>query len=131
MCEFSIEELIGQYPEIGKLPCAVAQLIAVLAEKSPIDVRKAADDLKVELTYCQLGLFGYGRKGKSSYKILGRPVEIEKKIIEKMMAESSEGKIICPTLWRIADESGISRAEAGNAADSLGLKIKGCQLGAF
>ena len=131
MCEFSIEELIGQYPEKSKLPCAVAQLIAVLAEKSPIDVGKAADDLKVELTYCQLGLFGYGRKGKSSYKFLGRPVEIEKKIMEKIKAESSEGRIICPTLWRIADESGISRAEAGNAADSLGLKIKGCQLGAF
>ena len=131
MCEFSIEELIGQYPEKDKLPCAAAHLIAVLAEKSPIDVGKAADDLKVELTYCQLGLFGYGRKGKSSYKILGRPVEIGKNILDKIQAESSEGKIICPALWQIADESGISRAEAGNAADSLGLKIKGCQLGAF
>jgi hypothetical protein len=131
MCEFSIEELIGQYPEKDKLPCAAAHLIAVLAEKSPIEVGKAADDLNVELTFCQLGLFGYGRKRKSSYKILGRPVEIEKKIMDKIKAESSEGKIICPALWKIADACGINRAEAGNAADSLGLKIKGCQLGVF
>jgi hypothetical protein len=131
MCEFSIEELIGQYPEKDKLPCAVAHLIAVLAEKSPLDVGKAADDLSVELTYCQLGLFGYGRKRKSTYKILGRPVEIEKKILDEIKAESSDGKIICTALWQIADEGGISRAEAGNAADSLGLKIKGCQLGVF
>jgi hypothetical protein len=131
MCDFSIEELIGQYPEKDKLPCAAAHLIAVLAEKTPLDVGNAADDLNVELTYCQLGLFGYGRKRKSSYKILGRPVEIEKKILDKIKAEGSEGKIICSVLWKIADAYGINRSEAGNAADSLGLKIKGCQLGIF
>ncbi len=131
MCKFSIDEMIGQYPEKNKLPCAAAHLIAVLAEKSPMDVGKAANGLNVELTYCQLGLFGYGRKRKSSYKILGRPVEIEKIILDKIKAESLEGKIMCSALWLIADSCGISRAEAGNAADSLGLKIKGCQLGAF
>jgi hypothetical protein len=131
MCEFSIEELIERYPEKGRLPCAVAHMISVLAEKSPAEIGKAADDLNVELSYCQLGLFGYGRKGKSSYKILGRPVEIEKEIIDKIKAESPEGRTVCPALWQIADACGISRAEAGNAADSLGIKIKGCQLGAF
>ncbi len=131
MCEFTIEELIERYPEKNKLPCAVAHMIAVMAERSTSDVGKAADDMKVELTYCQLGLFGYGRKRKSYYKNLGRPVEIDKKILDKIKAESSDGVINCPQLWQIADASGINRAEAGNAADSLGLKILGCQLGAF
>ncbi len=131
MCEFTIEELIEKYPEKDKLPCAVAHMIAVLAEKSASEVGKAANDMKVELTYCQLGLFGYGRKRKSYYKNLGRPVEIEKIILDRIKAESSEGKILCPVLWQIADASGINRAEAGNAADALGLKIKGCQLGVF
>jgi len=131
MCEFTIEELIERYPEKDKLPCAVAHMIAVMAEKSPSEVGKIADDMKVELTYCQLGLFGYGRKRKSYYKNLGRPVEIDKKILDEIKAKSPDGEIVCPVLWQIADASGINRAEAGNAADALGLKIKGCQLGAF
>jgi len=62
MCEFTIEELIERYPEKNRLPCAVAHMIAVLAERSSSEVGKVADDMNVELTYCQLGLFGYGRK---------------------------------------------------------------------
>jgi hypothetical protein len=131
MCEQSIEELINAYPEKGKLPCAAAHLIAVLAEKSPDDVGRTADEMSVSFTYCQLGLFGYGRKGKSSYKILGRPVDVEKSVIDEIRNVSKDGKITCNELWSIADKSGISRAEAGNAADSISIKVKGCQLGAF
>lgn len=131
MCEFSVEELIERYPEGARLPCAVAHMIAELAGQSPQDVGRMADEKKVELTYCQLGLFGYGRKRHSLYKIVGRPVEIDAKIVEEIRAGARDGRIDCISLWRIADAWKINRSEAGNAADSLGLKIKGCQLGAF
>jgi hypothetical protein len=131
MCDFSIEELVGRYPEKAKLPCAAAQLITELADTSAADVGKFLNEKKISITYCQLGLFGYGRKGKSSYKITGRPVEVDASIIEKIKAKAANGRITCIELWNIADAEDISRAEIGNAADSLGIKIKSCQLGAF
>jgi len=131
MCDLSIEELICRYPEKAKIPCAAAQLIAELAEVSAAEVGEFLNEKKINITYCQLGLFGYGRKGKSSYKITGRPVEVDASVIEKIKAKASDGRIKCIELWEIADKEGVSRAETGNAADSLGIKIKSCQLGAF
>ena len=122
-----IEEMIRTYPEKDRLPCAVAHYIAASLHVSPEEVGDVATAMKVKLCLCQLGLFGYGRKGMSSYKILGRPVEIAQEIVDR----ARDGVIPCKELWRIADETGIFRPEAGNAADSLGLKIIPCQLGAF
>jgi hypothetical protein len=126
-----IEEMIDIYPQKGNLPCAVAHYIAASLGISPKEVGDAANTLKIRLDQCQLGLFGYGRKGKSGYKILGRPVEIPDDMLEKIKAASKDGRISCKDLWDIADAAKIPRAEVGNAADSLGIKVTPCQLGAF
>jgi hypothetical protein len=126
-----IEEMIRIYPEKDKLPCPVAHFIAASLKVSPEEVGDVATVMKVKLYQCQLGLFGYGRKGMSTYKILGRPVEIAQEIVDRIRNTARDGVISCQELWDIADESGILRPEAGNAADSLGLKIIPCQLGAF
>jgi hypothetical protein len=126
-----IEEMIRTYPEKDKLPCPVAHFIAASLKTTPEEVGDVATVLKVKLYQCQLGLFGYGRKGASGYKILGRPVEISQEVLDKIRNASQDGRISCRQLWDIADAAGIFRPEAGNAADSLGLKVTPCQLGAF
>lgn len=126
-----IEEMIRIYPEKDKLPCPVAHFIAASLKVDPEAVGDVATVLNVKLYQCQLGLFGYGRKGISAYKILGRPVEVSDSVLEKIKAAATDGTISCRQLWDIADETGVLRPEAGNAADSLGLKITPCQLGAF
>lgn len=126
-----IKELISTHPQAGKLPCAVAHFIAAYLKAAPADVGRAATEAGVKLDQCQLGLFGYGRKGRSAYKIVGRAVEVDRGVLDRIRSASAEGRIACAALWEIADASGVARAEAGNAADSLGIKITPCQLGAF
>ena len=126
-----IEELIAIYPEKNLIPCPVAHFIAAYLNVSPREVGDVATALNVKIYQCQLGLFGYGRKGQTSYKILGRKVEVPDSVLEAIKAKVADGRISCIDLWKIADESGVMRPEAGNAADSLGLKITPCQLGAF
>jgi hypothetical protein len=131
MSEQKINEMMAIYPEKGKLPCAVAHYIAAFLKIDPLEVGKAANAAGVRLIGCQLGLFGYGRKGKSNHKITGRKVEIVQDVLELIKKSVSDGKVPCARLWEIADNAGIMRSEAGNAADSLGIKITPCQLGAF
>ncbi len=131
MSSKKIQEMIDIYPEKGKLPCAVAHYIAAYLGIEPLDVGKEATAKGVRLYQCQLGLFGYGRKGQSAYKIVGRKVEVEKDVLALIRTGTAEGKISCARLWEIADSTGVIRAEVGNAADSLGIKITPCQLGAF
>jgi len=127
-----IREMVQRYPESHKLPCPVAHFIAQLLAVDPNEVGQAADDLKTKITFCQLGLFGYGRKGVSAYKILGRKMDLPGEIKARIRAAASkDNTITCRELWEIADAEGIFRVEAGDVADSLGLKIVGCQLRAF
>jgi hypothetical protein len=131
MSSEKIREMMAIYPEKGKLPCAVAHFIAAYLSIDPIEVGRVATQTGVRLYECQLGLFGYGRKGKSEYKITGRKVEVEKDVLDLIKAHVINGRISCARLWEIADSQGIIRAEAGNAADGLGIKVSPCQLGAF
>jgi len=126
-----IKEMIDVYPEDGLLPCAVAHFIAAYLNVEPEEVGRVATETKSRLYQCQLGLFGFGRKGKSGYKITGRKVEVSQDVLEAIKEKAVDGRITCVDLWDISRDSGIVRPEIGNAADSLGLKITPCQLGAF
>jgi hypothetical protein len=126
-----IKEMMSIYPEKGKLPCTVAHYIAAFLKIDPIEIGKQATESGIRLYQCQLGLFGYGRKGKSEYKITGRKVEISREVLDLIKANAVDGRISCARIWEIADAADIIRAEAGNAADALGIKITPCQLGAF
>jgi hypothetical protein len=131
MSSEKIREMIAIYPEKGKLPCAVAHYIAAFLNLGPIEVGKVATETGARLYQCQLGLFGYGRKGKSEYKITGRKVEVGQEVLDLIKAHVTDGRISCAGLWEIADSKGIIRTEVGNAADALGIKVTPCQLGAF
>jgi hypothetical protein len=126
-----IKEMIEIYPEKGMLPCAVAHYIAAYLTLDPIEVGRVATQTGTKLYQCQLGLFGYGRKGKSEYKITGRKVDVDQDVLDFIKSHVIDGRISCAMLWKIADSKGIIRAEAGNVADALGIKVTPCQLGAF
>lgn len=126
-----IQGMFEIYGEKDKMPCPVIHFIASSLDITPLEVGDAATELGVRIYMCQLGLFGYGRKGQSGYKILGRKVEVPQEVLDLIKAKAVDGRISCLDLWEIADKADIIRAEVGNAADSLGLKITPCQLGAF
>ena len=53
--------------------------------------------------------------------------ELEKKIEASLV----DGKLFCAVAFKIAKELKVSPREVGKAADSLGVRIAGCQLGCF
>lgn len=127
----NLEELLAINPDTGTMACAVAHYIAAAADITPGETGKALDAKGIHITQCQLGLFGFGRKGTGSYKNLGRPVEVDEEILARIRAAAENGRIPCLTLWQIAADGNVTRTEVGNAADHLGLKVTPCQLGAF
>ncbi len=46
-------------------------------------------------------------------------------------AKASDGKITCPVLRKLAEDSGVPYKVAGAAADSIGIKVHNCDLGCF
>ncbi len=89
-----------------------------------------ADLLEIRITRCQLGLFGYDNKpyhGKDIQAADSVPDEMKRALEEA----SENGEVTCEALWKIADRLGEKRKSAASACDTLKLKIRVCQLGAF
>ena len=118
------------YPE-KDLPCAVAHYIAAELGVSPLEVGQTATEMDVRGSMCQLGLFGYARKGRPAARIRTPmqdvPPDLERAIREAMV----NGRVSCAALWQIAQEFDLSRLEIGNAVEGLGSKVGPCQLGFF
>lgn len=116
----------------GTLSCAEAFAVADRTGVSPIEVGRAADLLRVKLSHCQLGLFGYPGKGKgwdrSGAGTGPAPDGLEAAIKRRA---GREARIACSDLWDLAELYGIPRILAGDTADRLGIRIVECQLGAF
>ena len=94
------------------------------------EVGIAADLLEMKIKECQLGLFGWGDKpnhGKDIRATDSVSVEI-KSAVEKAAVN---GTGTCAALWRIADQLSVKRKVVSAACDTLRLKIRPCQLGAF
>lgn len=126
-----VVQKIRLYPQENQLPCAVAHYIAAELEVSPQAVGDAANEIGVRITQCQLGLFGYAQKGQPAYRIL-RPMEPLPEALARALSEAAvDGRVTCAGLWQITEQFDLSRHEVGNAADTLGLKVKPCQLGCF
>ncbi len=113
----------------GRLPCAVAFAIAAERDLSPLAVGEAADGLGLRLTRCQLGLFGYPGHAKG-WDAIPADTPIPEELVAALRAADNEG-VACLTLWEIAARFGVSRLFVGYVAESLGLKVRACQLGAF
>ena len=54
-----------------------------------------------------------------------------KELERKIQASLVNGKLPCPTAFKIAEQLNISNKEVGEACNKLNLKICSCQLGCF
>ena len=113
-----------------ELACGIGEKISKELKVDISDVGITADLLEMKIKKCQLGLFGWGKKpnhGKDIHAAVSVSVEMKSALEE--VAEN--GVVTCAGLWVIADRLGAERKVVSAACETLGLKIRGCQLGAF
>jgi hypothetical protein len=114
----------------GELACAMGEMIAKELKVDISEVGTTADLLEMKIKKCQLGLFGWGKKtnhGKDIHAAESVLVEIK----NALAGVAENGAVTCAALWAIADRLGIERKTVSAACDTLGLKIRACQLGTF
>lgn len=111
----------------GKLPCALAFDVAKGLGVLPDVVGRAADLLELRLVKCQLGLFGY----RSKKSIVRRAASVPQELEDAILAGLINDRLPCKTAWGIARQFGIHKMRVSAACDTMGIKIKPCQLGAF
>jgi hypothetical protein len=57
--------------------------------------------------------------------------QVTPEIVEAVRAKAHDGKVTCPVLRKLAEDSNIPYKVAGAAADSVGIKVHNCDLGCF
>ena len=124
-----ISALVRLKVEEGKHPCADAERIGAELGKTMAEVGRTLDLLEVRISRCQLGLFGYEQTQKG--KIL-RPEEKFTPELEKAIrGRLSDGRLSCAEAWKITAEMNVPRLKISSACETLKIRIKPCQLGAF
>lgn len=111
----------------GRISCADAARIAGRLKIGMADVGETIDLLEIQLVKCQLGLFGY-----SPEKIIVKPAaKVSSDLEDAIRGALLKGRLPCGAAWEIADRTGKSRMDVSSACETLKIKIKPCQLGAF
>lgn len=128
----SLTEAIRQHVDAeGMLSCAAAFRIAEALGVEPSAVGQAADALGVRLGRCQLGLFGYGPKAEGRHKVVQPTATVAAGLAQAIHDGLVQGRLPCATAWEIAAALNIPKMDVAAAAETLGIKIARCQLGAF
>jgi len=122
-----IEEEILKQGKNKKLPCAVAFEISRTLKVSPDAVGMTADLMNFKLTKCQLGLFGY----QPQKKIVKHPDRVPEDLKNSIADQLVQGRLSCRRAWDIASALKIGKMKVSGACEAMGIKITGCQLGAF
>jgi hypothetical protein len=120
-------EIIKSRLQSGKLPCAVAFDIALQHHIPVQKVGQTVNNEGIRLSKCQAGLFGYTPENK----IIKHLETIEEELAHAIDVTQKEKVIQCAEIWEIAKKLGMSKLHVSCACETLKLKIKGCQLGAF
>ena len=118
---------IEKHLKNNQLPCAIAFDIADRLKVTPQEVGITLDLLDCRLIKCQLGLFGYP-SGEKKVKNLPRIHPNLKNAIEAALIDS---RLSCKSAWQIAQNCNVGKMTVSSACETLGIKIKPCQLGAF
>lgn len=111
----------------NNMSCKKAEEIAEELGFSLGETGRAIDILNINITKCQLGLFGYGE----TKKIVQPAKEITPELKESITSALENERLSCAAAWEIAGKFNISRMKISSACEALGIKIKPCQLGAF
>jgi hypothetical protein len=99
----------------GSLPCAAAHELAESCATPPRVVGETAD--------------GYGAFGEKRWtrRLTAIPTELERDVRRVCV----DGQLSCVQAWRFADERCLPRLLFGSVAETLDVRISGCQLGCF
>jgi hypothetical protein len=125
--DHSIKNEILKRTKDEKVPCVFAFEIAEALQIVPYEVGKTADLMNFKITKCQLGLFGYLPQKK-----IVQPQDSVKEDLKDAISQSlSQGKLSCKRAWEIASRFNIGKMAVSKACETMGIKIKDCQLGAF
>ena len=109
------------------MSCKKAEEIAGELGFTLEETGKAIDILNINITKCQLGLFGYGE----TKKIVQPAKEITPELKESITTELKDGTLSCAAAWEIAKKLNIPRMKVCAACEALQIKVNPCQLGAF
>jgi hypothetical protein len=120
------KEIIEQVKN-NSISCKKAEEIAEEMGCSLEETGRTIDILNINITKCQLGLFGYGE----TKKIVQPAKDIAPDLKENISAVVQDGKISCVVAWEIAQKLDIPRMKVCAACEALDIKVKPCQLGAF
>jgi len=111
----------------GKISCAAVHKIAAQMNTPAAEVGVAADLMEVRISKCQLGLYGY-----SPEKRIVRPAEqVSPDLEQAIRGGMQDNHLTCSAAWAIALQLGIPKMNVSAACETLGIKIRSCQLGAF
>ncbi len=120
------QEIIEQVKK-NNITCKKAEEIADETGFSLAETGRAIDILNINITKCQLGLFGYCE----SKKIVQPAKDITPGLKASIMSALEDEKLPCAAAWEIADKFNISRMKVASACEALEIRVKPCQLGAF
>jgi hypothetical protein len=123
----SLKQEILQKAKGNDISCAAAEEIARRKGIAQNNVGIAIDILNINIVECQLGLFGY-----SPHKKIVQPAkEIAPVLKESITSALKNGRLPCSAAWVIAEKLNIPRMKISAACETMQIKIKPCQLGAF
>jgi hypothetical protein len=123
----SIEKEILQRGMNRELSCVIAFQIAEDLGISADRVGKTADLLDIKLTRCQLGLFGH----QPQKKMVKPTAQINPDVKDAVLNALVDEKLSCKNAWDIASRLNIAKITVSSTCETLNIKIKPCQLGAF
>lgn len=125
--EDSLKQEVLQAAKENNVTCPAAEEIAGRKTVALGEVGIALDILNINIIECQLGLFGYSPQKK----IVQPAKEIASDLKQVINDALSDGRLPCTAAWAIAKQLNLPRMKVSAACETLQIKIKPCQLGAF
>lgn len=113
--------LLTNLDEEGKLSCLKAFKVARLIGMKPRDMAKIAKNMNIEITNCELGVFGklkFSDMHDDIYNSLKRNTKDNK-------------KVECEIAWKEAQNKGATLKKVGSTIKNSDIKVTHCQLGCF
>jgi hypothetical protein len=123
----AMAEALARRAQGTSITCAAVHAAAREMGTEPSLAGMQVDLMELRLTACSLGLFGYGDEANRLTPMSSVPEALG----QGLRAASRDGRISCLDCWNLADDMNLSRKEVAAACETLGLKIRPCQLGAF
>ena len=122
-----LETAVSESLKDGRLPCPAGWKIAKDMGIPKIAVGAMMDRLGIRVTDCQIGFFKVEKTPYEGMKKENPPEEIIKELEELHRA----GELKCSSIFELAGRLKTTPLKLSDAANFLGLKILGCQLGCF